>query len=235
MKLINDSVNKTRPTMTRQQQQQQQQHRRQKNNHNIHHSGDHRRPLSSNIISVSLQCLLLLIACTNFVDTVNGFLMPSFSIKNHLRICHKLQQSSSVSSCCTSNIRMTRLQEDEELNNNNSNDKEGHDDDDDDEEEESMMFEVADFRGRPAGVVIEDLNWRVEKLRLEEANTRRFLKAGPRFLPYSECCKWVQAWGQRWSSSKEWYAFVLYCYCFVMFGIDIILSSDLICWHLYFF
>jgi hypothetical protein len=102
---------------------------------------------------------------------------------------------------------MTRLQEDEELNssnhnNNSNNDEEDHDDDDDDEEE--SMFEVADFRGRPAGVVIEDLNWRVEKLRLEEANTRRFLKAGPRFLPYNECRKWVQAWGQRWSSSKEW-------------------------------
>lgn len=52
-------------------------------------------------------------------------------------------------------------------------------------------------------VVIEDLNWRVEKLRLEEQNTQRFLKSQPRFLPYRECCKWVQAFG-RWKSEKDW-------------------------------
>ncbi len=52
-------------------------------------------------------------------------------------------------------------------------------------------------------VVFEDLNWRVEKLRLEEANKKRFLKSGPRFLPYEECRKWVQAWG-RWDNQKEW-------------------------------
>jgi len=53
------------------------------------------------------------------------------------------------------------------------------------------------------GEVIEDLNWRAEKLRLEEANTRRFLKAGPRFLPYDECRKWVQAWN-RWETKQDW-------------------------------
>ena len=51
--------------------------------------------------------------------------------------------------------------------------------------------------------VLNDLDWRVEKLRLEEANTRRFLKAGPRFLPYEECRKWVSAWN-RWESEEDW-------------------------------
>mmetsp|Transcript_14895 Transcript_14895/g.33591 ORF Transcript_14895/g.33591 Transcript_14895/m.33591 type:complete len:220 (-) Transcript_14895:249-908(-) len=78
------------------------------------------------------------------------------------------------------------------------------DDDEDDDYYEPVPVFVADVRGRPAGVVIEDLNWRVEKLRLEEANTRRFLKSGPRFLPYEECQKWVQAWGERWTSETEW-------------------------------
>ncbi len=55
-----------------------------------------------------------------------------------------------------------------------------------------------------AGVTIDDLSWRVERLRLEEQNRRRFLKARPRFLPYDECRKWVQAFN-RWSSEKEWY------------------------------
>jgi hypothetical protein len=54
-----------------------------------------------------------------------------------------------------------------------------------------------------ANVVIEDLSWRVERLRLEERNTKRFLRAGPRFLPYEECRKWVQAWG-RWKSEDDW-------------------------------
>jgi hypothetical protein len=54
-----------------------------------------------------------------------------------------------------------------------------------------------------AGTVFEDLQWRVAKLRLEEANTRRFLKAKPRYLPYEECRKWVQAWS-RWESREDW-------------------------------
>lgn len=55
-----------------------------------------------------------------------------------------------------------------------------------------------------SAVVLEDLDWRVEKLRLEEQNTQRFLKAGPRFLPYDECRKWVQAFGRRWTTQQEW-------------------------------
>jgi hypothetical protein len=51
--------------------------------------------------------------------------------------------------------------------------------------------------------VLEDLNWRVIKLKLEEENTKRFLKSKPRYLPYDECRKWVSAWS-RWSSETEW-------------------------------
>ena len=58
--------------------------------------------------------------------------------------------------------------------------------------------------GDESGSVIDDLNWRVEKLRLEEENTKRFLKSGPRFLPYEECRNWVQAWGHRWKSKEDW-------------------------------
>lgn len=56
-------------------------------------------------------------------------------------------------------------------------------------------------------VSLSDLNWRVEKMRLEEANTRRFLKAGPRFLPYEECRKWVMAWN-RWDTEEEWKSWI---------------------------
>jgi len=48
------------------------------------------------------------------------------------------------------------------------------------------------------------LKFRAEKLRLEEANKRRFLKARARHLPYEECRLWVQAWGNRWISEQEW-------------------------------
>ena len=78
---------------------------------------------------------------------------------------------------------------------------------DDEEDEDDYDLEpvfAADVRGRPAGEFIEDLGWRVQKLRLEEANKRRFLKSGPRFLPYKDVQKWVQAWGDRWTSEEEW-------------------------------
>jgi hypothetical protein len=67
--------------------------------------------------------------------------------------------------------------------------------------------EVSDFGEEDlqvAGVVMGDLSWRVEKMRLEEANKRRFLKAKPVFLSYEDCCKWVQAWGNRWETANEW-------------------------------
>jgi len=73
-------------------------------------------------------------------------------------------------------------------------------DDSEDVEREEDIGEDLDT----GGVIIDDLTWRVEKLRLEEENKRRFLKAGPRFLPYTECRKWVQAWGSRWESEEEW-------------------------------
>lgn len=69
------------------------------------------------------------------------------------------------------------------------------DNDDDDENEEEDESD---------SMLNDDINWRVEKLRLEEANTRRFLKARPRFLPYDDCRRWVQAWGNRWESEAEW-------------------------------
>ena len=58
--------------------------------------------------------------------------------------------------------------------------------------------------GGVSGVVLEDLSWRVEKLRLEEQNKKRFLKARARFLPYEECRRWVQAWGKRWKTANDW-------------------------------
>ena len=77
---------------------------------------------------------------------------------------------------------------------------------DNDDGGSSEDFQTNDFTEadlQTAGVVIEDLNWRVEKLRLEEQNKNRFLKAKPRFLPYDECRKWVQAF-DRWHTKEEW-------------------------------
>jgi hypothetical protein len=88
---------------------------------------------------------------------------------------------------------------------NNYGDPEADEEEDDDEDDPLEPVFAADVRGRPSGVVMEDLEWRLERLRLEEANTRRFLKSKPRFLPYQECQKWVQAWGERWTSAEEWY------------------------------
>ena len=86
-------------------------------------------------------------------------------------------------------------------------DDDNDDDDDDDEKELHRKDEEGDGEiignNQEEPSVLNDLNWRVEKLRLEEANTRRFLKSGPRFLPYEECRKWVKAWN-RWENEQEW-------------------------------
>jgi hypothetical protein len=41
--------------------------------------------------------------------------------------------------------------------------------------------------------VLNELSWRVAKIRLEEANTRSFLKRRPVKLPYLDARRWVQA------------------------------------------
>ena len=74
---------------------------------------------------------------------------------------------------------------------------------DDSKSQQSFDDFGEDDVGSGGASMLEDLDWRVNKLRLEEANTRRFLKSGPRFLPYEECCKWVQAFG-RWHSKEDW-------------------------------
>mmetsp|Transcript_21424 Transcript_21424/g.32672 ORF Transcript_21424/g.32672 Transcript_21424/m.32672 type:complete len:309 (+) Transcript_21424:121-1047(+) len=53
-------------------------------------------------------------------------------------------------------------------------------------------------------VILEDLDWRIAKLRLEEENLQRMLKSRPRKLPYEECRRWVQAWGGRWLTEDDW-------------------------------
>eukprot|EP00521_Asterionellopsis_glacialis_P012874 CAMPEP_0195308734 /NCGR_PEP_ID=MMETSP0707-20130614/38380_1 /TAXON_ID=33640 /ORGANISM="Asterionellopsis glacialis, Strain CCMP134" /LENGTH=174 /DNA_ID=CAMNT_0040373017 /DNA_START=309 /DNA_END=833 /DNA_ORIENTATION=+ len=70
-------------------------------------------------------------------------------------------------------------------------------DDSEGSDTESQEFGDGDFE------VLNDLSWRVEKLRLEEQNTKRFLKAPARYLPYDECRKWVIALN-RWDTEEEW-------------------------------
>jgi len=71
------------------------------------------------------------------------------------------------------------------------------------ENKDEEEVEEDDFEGNDSGSVLEDLDWRVAKLKLEENNTKRFLKAKPRYLPYAECRKWVAAWN-RWETAEEW-------------------------------
>ena len=67
--------------------------------------------------------------------------------------------------------------------NNNINDNVKYDEDDDNEDDEDA--EEADTSSS------DDISWRVAKLRLEEANTRRFLKAKPIKLDYHTSSKWI--------------------------------------------
>lgn len=140
-------------------------------------------------ISPILAATLLLI----IPNILTGFVIPSISYA-------QVSRNRIPSVYWPTLYRMSKDDDSiENVENLNSDDEE----DDDDFDLEPVF--AADVRGRPAGVVLEDLDWRVEKLRLEEANKRRFLKSGPRFLPYEEAKKWVQAWGERWISEKEWY------------------------------
>ncbi len=70
---------------------------------------------------------------------------------------------------------------------------------DDRTDDDAVLGDICDSGGE----VLHDLSWRVEKLRLEEQNIQRFLKARPRFLPYQECRKWVQAIN-RWKTQDDW-------------------------------
>ena len=45
---------------------------------------------------------------------------------------------------------------------------------------------------------------RVARMRLEEENTRRFLKSGATFLTYEKCKEWIQQNGYGWKSKEEW-------------------------------
>lgn len=57
------------------------------------------------------------------------------------------------------------------------------------------------------GEIMPDLEWRVAKIKLEEANTQRFLKARIRFLPYADCRKWAIA-TDRFDCEQDWREFV---------------------------
>ena len=57
------------------------------------------------------------------------------------------------------------------------------------------------------GEIMPDLEWRVAKLKLEEANTQRFLKARRRYLPYADCRKWAIA-TDRFDCEQDWREFV---------------------------
>jgi len=70
-------------------------------------------------------------------------------------------------------------------------------DNEEEEVEEDLVI------GNVPGVSIDGLDWRVSRLKLEEANTKRFLKSKPRYLPYDECRKWVMAMA-RWDTEQEW-------------------------------
>ena len=172
-------------------------------------------PTFVSLMGLLLSLLLLLPAFDAYivVPTVSLPVTPNSSTRHeqlhqshHLHRRRRQQQqqqhpwntSTRSPSCCV-RLQSSSSNTDEDRHHNDSN---NYNKSNNDDPLERMSAE--DVRGRPSGVVMEDLDWRVMKLKLEEENTRRFLKAGPRFLPYEESRKWVQAWGQRWKSEQDW-------------------------------
>lgn len=163
---------------------------------------------SSTVMALTLLLIISYVS-TGFVipSSLNTALSRDKLLRSHHRLRPRTQQLRTYMS------KNTNDDDDDDEGSNNEhlihyNDINEDDEKEDDCEDEREPVFCADVRGRPAGVVLEDLNWRIEKLRLEEANKRRFLKSGPRFLPYTECQKWVQAWGNRWTSAEEWYVHI---------------------------
>lgn len=48
------------------------------------------------------------------------------------------------------------------------------------------------IEAKSKNTAIDDLSWRVDKVRLEEANTKRFIKRKPIKMSYRESQKWIQ-------------------------------------------
>jgi len=99
-------------------------------------------------------------------------------------------------------------QQNNQTNINHKNNQQDDDHDDDNNSNASAEDQDSIEIIQEGLIMLHDLNWRVEKMRLEEANTRRFLKSGPRFLPYEECRKWVIAFN-RWNSEEEWRQWIM--------------------------
>ena len=150
-----------------------------------------RRKLSHNFL------LLLLIHFYSIIPTVNGFC--NFSQAIIRRRCNGNKRCARIGGGGDNNggrVNIFQITSRRRMTENDNDEME-----DDEWNGEIVDPEIEETNEYPSD--IPDLSWRVEKLRLEEANTRRFLKAGPRFLPYEECRKWVQAWN-RWDSEEEW-------------------------------
>lgn len=127
---------------------------------------------------------------------VNGFCMGLGRSANNVVVC---------SSSCRRSIMKWKATNDSSSSSEYIMDDDNNGDERNQDIQDNFDLELDEINEFPSP--IPDLSWRVEKMRLEEANTRRFLKAGPRFLPYDECRRWVQAWN-RWDSKDDWVSWI---------------------------
>jgi hypothetical protein len=168
----------------------------------------------------SLPILVLVFLCTSIMMGASCVYVDGFALQPVLTGRHfRVQNMKKNKGCKVISWHQTHLSRSFCLNVSDDVDDYADGEDNNDEEDnddEKKTENIQDFLGEDSSVeqdespesdAFTDLNWRVEKLRLEEANTRRFLKAGPRFLPYDECTKWVQAWN-RWESEEEWKSWI---------------------------
>ncbi|GFH60838.1 hypothetical protein CTEN210_17314 [Chaetoceros tenuissimus] len=136
--------------------------------------------------SVFTMPVILVIAFFCILNANGESMVKAFSTQASLR-----SYLFKISSVCTHRQPMTYLQLAE--------DGEGEED----IEKSDATDEEIIQNNQEEPIMLEDLNWRVNKMRLEEENKRRFLKSGPRHLPYEECRKWVIAFN-RWENEQEW-------------------------------
>lgn len=122
-------------------------------------------------MALQLGGIAIFLVCTITIMPISGFLCNTAILYNG-------QSTSIISPCKQHHLLFMGSEHDDGTSNNEKDASDNNDKDGKNNKEEN--------------VVIKDLSWRVAKLQLEEANTRRFLKRKPIKLSYTQSQQWIQ-------------------------------------------
>lgn len=127
---------------------------------------------------------MLLFIGTRILSTINGFILPNRLSLNNIFNCDKIDKHiSTIIKSCRESSGNNYLSDE-------NGDKESND-------------EKRGNNGELFSYIFSEVN----RMKLEEANTRRFLKSRPKFFSYGQARNWVDAQnrgGMVWRSKEDW-------------------------------